>query len=202
MSAVLGPIHGWLFRKIHFQDALTNAILQYVEEEKQINMRRETNQSCGVLEQGELKDIIDESNIHGWLQERISLVEKRLAFVVTQLTKEQPEQMMDISDAVYQFGKEHEAGSDLNVREAYQYLEDLLLNGMPCDHVNRILKETGDSIVWEETTDLHQTYWKSIGGNSEFYYAIRESLILGMFETSGINFEVQEGHKFELKKET
>lgn len=82
MSAFLGPIHTWLFRKIKFQDELTNTILEIEAQEELV---KRIDKAYVSLEQGELADIVDSANIHGWLQERISIVENRLAFVVTDI---------------------------------------------------------------------------------------------------------------------
>ena len=79
MSLMLGPIHTWLFRKIKLQNELVDNIiaksieLKYIEDDfKDMIDRR-----YGVLEDGDLADICDSSNIHGWLQSRITLVENR-----------------------------------------------------------------------------------------------------------------------------
>ena len=40
------------------------------------------------IEEGPLDEIINQSNIHGWLQERVSQVEYKYAYVVTKLLKE------------------------------------------------------------------------------------------------------------------
>lgn len=202
MSAFLGPIHTWLFNKIKFQDELTKVILEFAKEKNyEIELLDRVDQRCGVLETGELADIIDGSNIHGWLQERISIIESRLAFVVTVITDEHPERIIEINDSVYEYGKQHAVEKGITAKEAYKYLEDQLLNGMPCDRVNNILDETENAVTWEQTIDIHESYWNMIHGNVEYYYAIRESLIVGMFENSGIIFEQTGKQIFVLRKE-
>ena len=202
MSAFLGPIHTWLYNKIKFQDELTKKIMYMVSQkgyEEELFSR--VDNRYGTLEEGELADIIDESNIHGWLQERIVVVENRLAFIVTVLTDGHPERIMDINDVVYEFGKNHAISGGLSVKEAYDYLDNLLLNGMPCDRVNDVVNEDDSSIKWNQTIDIHEPYWKMINGNVEYYYAIRESLIIGMMENSGIVFYQTGNQTFELRKE-
>ena len=202
MSAFLGPIHTWLYNKIKFQDELTKKIMDIVSQkgyEEELLSR--VDNRYGTLEEGELADIIDESNIHGWLQERIAVVENRLAFLVTVLTDGHPERIMDVNDAVYEFGKNHAIASGLSVKEAYDYLDNLLLNGMPCDRVNDVVNEDDNSITWNQTVDIHEPYWKMINGNVEYYYAIRESLIIGMMEKSKIIFNQTGNQTFELRKE-
>lgn len=202
MSAFLGPIHTWLYNKIKFQDELTTAIINEAIKNGYDDVKLcQVDKKYGALEKGNLEDLIDVKNIHGWLQEQITLVENRLAFVVTVLTDENPERILTINDAVYEFGKEHAVESGITVKEAYQYLEALLLNGMPCDRVNEIVSETDEKLVWNQTSDIHKQYWTMIHGNGEFYYSIRESLIIGIFENSGIEFEQISDQTFELRKE-
>ena len=201
MSAFLGPIHNWLYNKIKFQDELIQCILQFVStKDYQIPLLSQMDQRYGVLETGELADIIDESNIHGWLQERITVVENRLAFLITVTTDEHPERIIDINDVVYEFGRNHASASDISVKEAYELLNNCLLNGMPCDRVNDVTNEDENSISWVQTVDIHAPYWDMIHGNSEYYYAIRESLVIGMLENSGITYQQTGSQVFELRK--
>ncbi len=189
MSAFLGPIHNWLFHKILFQDQLTAAIIEGAEE-KGYNpeLKREVDNRYGSLPKGELKDIIDESNIHGWLQNQVTLVEYRLAYVVTTLLKEDQERLNCIMDIAYNYGKAHGIDAGATARMAYDLLEDSLLNGMPCDHVNKVTQESNEKICWEQTLDIHEPYWAEIGGKIKYYYDIREALIKGMIAGSKITF--------------
>lgn len=201
MSAFLGPIHHWLFHKIKFQNDLVQYITDYVNiKGYKVPLLSQMDQRYGNLETGDLTDIIDEDNIHGWLQERIALVENRLAFLITMTTEEHPERIHDIKAAVYEFGKNHQVFHGITVKEAFQYLDDVLLNGMPCDRVNAITKEEEDSITWRQTVDIHAKYWEMLQGNVEYYYQIRESVIHGMLENSGIAFCQIGEQEFELKK--
>ena len=202
MSAFLGPIHTWLYNKIKFQDELTKKIMDLVSQKGyEEELLSQLDNRYGRLEEGELADIIEESNIHGWLQDKITVVENCLAFFVTIVTDKHPERIVDINDAVYEFGKEHAVTNGISVKEVYGYLDNLLLNGMPCDRVNDITNEDENSITWNQTVDIHETYWKIINGNVEYYYAIRKSLIVGMLENSGIIYNQIGKQTFELRKE-
>lgn len=201
MSAFLGPIHNWLYNKIKFQEELIQHIQQFViSKDYRIPLLSQMDQRYGVLEKGELADIIDENNIHGWLQERITVVENRLAFLITVTTDEHPERIMDINDAVFEFGKNHAIVSGVSVKEAYELLNNCLLNGMPCDRVNDVTNEDETSISWVQTVDIHAPYWDMIHGDPEYYYAIRESLVIGMLENSGITYQQTGDQSFELRK--
>lgn len=201
MSAFLGPIHTWLYNKIKFQDAMTDAILDYAEENScGKELRARTDSRYGVLEKGDLEDMIDTGNIHGWLQEKVSLVENRLAYVVTELMEPDQERLSHIANAVLEFGKRNSADKNITVRKGYDYLESTLLNGMPCDRVNELVQETEDNLVWRQIQDIHGAYWTMIHGDVTHYYTLRESLIKGMFEDSELEFHQIEDQVYELRR--
>lgn len=94
MSAFLGPIHTWLYNKIKFQDAMALEVLNLAEEKGYANdLKSRTDNRYGVLGNGSLEEMIDPGNIHGWLQEKVSMVENRLAYAVTALTEPDPERL-------------------------------------------------------------------------------------------------------------
>ena len=201
MSTFLGPIHTWLYNKIKFQDAMVYRIL-YLAEEKGYSkeLRTRAGSRYGELEKGNLEDMIDTGNIHGWLQEKVSLVENRLAYVVTELLEPDHERLSEIVNAVREFGKKNSGDKDVTVRKAYEYLESTLLNGMPCDRVNELVQETEDRLVWRQTQDIHGAYWAMIHGNVNHYYTLRESLVEGMFDETGIEFHQIEDQVYELRR--
>ena len=87
MSAILGPIHHWLFRKIKIQNDLTNAVIAAAKEkELNVALLADIDEKFGSLPEGDLGNIIDPTNIHGWLQDKIAIVERRLAYVTKTLT--------------------------------------------------------------------------------------------------------------------
>lgn len=108
---------------------------------------------------------------------------------------------MDINDAVYEFGKKHAVKKGITVKEAYSYIENLLLNGMPCDKVNDITNEDENAVQWYQTVDIHAPYWKMINGNVDLYYSIRESLVIGMLENSGVTYQQTGEKSFEIRRE-
>ena len=201
MSAFLGPIHTWLYNKIKFQDAMADEILHLAEEKEYAGeLRNRTATRYGVLEKGNLEDLIDTGNIHGWLQEKVSLVENRLAYVVTEILEPDQGRLSEVISVVREFGKRNSPDKDVTVRKAYEYLESTLLNGMPCDRVNEQIQETEDRLVWKQTQDIHGAYWAMIHGNGEHYYTLRESLMEGMFEGTGIEFHQIEDQVYELRR--
>lgn len=202
MSAFLGPIHHWLFRKIRFQNDLTNYMAEAAEEKGwEHGLMSRLEEACGVLEQGALEEIIDGANIHGWLQERIGVVERRLAFLVTWLLQENPERSQELGELALSFGQQHPAEAGLSPRETFAYLDSLLLNGMPCDHVNMLTEETETRICWEQRVDIHAPYWQEAGSSTVYYDAVRKNLIRGILEHTGVDYAQTGEQSFQLSKE-
>lgn len=200
MSAFLGPIHTWLYNKILLQNAMTDAIAAYAEEKgwtKGLNEKLASR--YGTLETGNLEDNINTDNIHGWLQERVSLVENRLAYAVTTILEEDSTRLDEMKQAVKEFGKSHSANGNLSVKQAYDHLENTLLNGMPCDRVNQLVKEEPDLLAYRQAVEIHQPYWDMIHGDVINYYELREALIQGMFEGSSVQFDHTGNQEYELR---
>ena len=88
MSAILGPIHHWLFRKIKIQNDLTNVLIATAKDKGlNVSALADIDEKFGSLPEGDLGNIIDPTNIHGWLQDKIAIVERRIAYVAKNLTE-------------------------------------------------------------------------------------------------------------------
>ncbi len=186
MSAFLGPIHSWLYGKIVFQNQLVDEIYNLAVEEGW-DLTAYNEDRYGELPQGDLADVVDENNIHGWLQDKVNLVENKLSYIVTVLTEDDKDRMVDIEKRARVFGTRN-AFDGTDISDAYAYLESVLLSGMPCDHVNQKIEEDESHITWKQVTNIHAKYWEQIGGNVAFYDQIRKGLIEGIMESSGIEF--------------
>ncbi|WP_333649886.1 hypothetical protein [Lacrimispora sp.] len=201
MSAFLGPIHNWLYNKIQIQNAMVDVILDLAEEKGYSQgLRAKADEQYGAFPEGNLEDLIDTGNIHGWLQEKVSLVEGRMAYAVTELVKENPDRLAEIEAAISEFGRKLSVNGELTVKSAYEYLENTLLNGMPCDRVNALTEETEDKLVWRQTQDIHGSYWQQVNGDVSNYYALREALIRGIFEGTSVEFGQVQDQSYELRR--
>ena len=184
MSKFLGPIHFWLYNKIQFQEALIDAVVAAAEKEgwKETDWTAYQSQ-----DHRKLDDVIDESNIHGWLQSRIHDAETRYAALVLQLTAADASRLDVIKKAIYDLG----AARQLQVAtapEAFHQLDDLLLDGMSCDQINRVTSSIDDRITWLQTRDIHSIYWKD---NGSYYYDLRQALIEGLLSNTDFAFSRQ-----------
>jgi len=202
MSAYLGPIHYWLYNKIRLQEAWIRDILELSAQEGRLTISGETLDSvCGRLELLPLEEMIDEGNIHGWLQERIEITETRLAFLVTELLKEDASRLPDLQQAANQFGKKHAVLNGIGAEEVLRAMEDTLLDGMPCDHVNQVLESETDKVVWRKTQCVHREYWERVSGDVAVYDALREEIIAGMLTHSDLEFHALRNNEYEISRE-
>ena len=87
MSMFLGPIHYWLYNKINNQEKLTAAIASEASKKGWIS-----DAAAYTKELPAIESVIDESNIHGWLQLQITDAETRYASKRLLLTSERATQ--------------------------------------------------------------------------------------------------------------
>jgi hypothetical protein len=189
MSAFLGPIHYWLWNKIKVQDEMTKQLSAFAKDVlHKEELQQELQNEYGKLEEGDLEDIIDGGNIHGWLQARVTLVERMFAKAVDTILKEDEKNLAKLQDLLFVYGKQIGAKEDLSVKEAFKLLQDTLLDGMPCDHANQVLEETAEKMVWKRVLCVHKPYWDEIGVDTANYYVLRESFTKGLLENTKIIF--------------
>lgn len=206
MSKFLGPIHHWLYNKIKLQAQLVEEIKEYIKAQyTAFEVSAEVLQSLDRLEEDtqytfveNLEEVIDVGNIHGWLQNQIHIVENNLAITLTTLktisTKVQNHVELDfytlISKVAYDFGKLH---SNLTLeslpREGFQFIQDTLLDGMPCDHTVSLMENKDDYITFRRNQCVHKEYYENIGGSVADYYHLKEGLIRGFLSPTKLQYE-------------
>ena len=74
MSEFLGPIHYMMYEKIKFQDKITNYLLD--------GNTSEVDRINNPVSNEPLESLIDQDNIHGWLDYIIDVVENRLHYAL------------------------------------------------------------------------------------------------------------------------
>lgn len=199
MSAFLGPIHYWLYRKIQLQESLTQSMTSVLSEEKRIHLEKNLDAVCGVVERRPLEEVIDNGNIHGWLQGQIAIAEKRFATAVTEILKEDSSIIENLKQAAYQMGQKNPLPNSDDAQGIYRGLNDVLLEGMPCDHVNQILEQSDQRVLWNQTVDLHLPFWDEAGGDIEHYYLLRNAFISGSLSDQPFKFQ-QLGKEFLIQE--
>lgn len=201
MSAFLGPIHYWLYNKVTLQENLIDEIITLAKENNYDSDLSDTlaNQ-FGKPENLPLEEIIDGSNIHGWLQEKIALSEHRLAFSVTTLLNQDRSRLEELKELFFNWGQKHTVEEGSTVEDAFKLLNDTLIDGMPCDWVNEVISESADEVVWKRTLDVHGRYWADVNGNVDDYYTLRQEIIKGIFSNSHMVFQANGDFTYSLTR--
>lgn len=194
MSAFLAPIHTWLFNKILLAEELEKSLNEVYIEKYKDNAKSIVEKSIAygspIDITKNIEDIINKSNIHGWLQEKISAVETRTAFIITEMIKTYGEAAEAI--AVNCYIKQGKAiGEAIKSKEIPENSEQLfnamniyLLEGMPCDRVTRLIKSEENILEWETTSCIHKRYWEMVNGDVNVFYKLRHSWTKAFIENS------------------
>lgn len=196
MSAFLGPIHYWLYKKIQLQDSLVHELTTKLENDDVLNV----DTKIGALPKGDLQDIIDGDNIHGWLQEKIHLVERRLSYVVEALCKEGVsfEKMCNIA---YEVGTHNTPlKQESTALDAFNLLNDVLLDGMPCDHVNVIKVQEEWHVEWTRQKNIHDEFWNDESKEQHRYDDLRGELIRGLLAPTNLVYSNKDYVSFTIER--
>lgn len=194
MSAFLGPIHFWLYNKIQFQENLIDELVAYVTAK---GWSDKADQYVST-DRRKLDEVIDEANIHGWLQSRIHDAEGRYAALVLDAAGDDAEKLDALKEAARDFGAKQGLQA-ATAPEAFHRLDDLLLDGMPCDQVNRVRESDDARIAWDRTMDLHSEFWQ---GHGDRYYALRQALVDGLLSATDYALESPAEGQYEIVKKS
>lgn len=191
MSAFLGPVHYWLYNKIGNQEKLTATLADLAEKKGWIG-----DASIYTKELPALETVIDEGNIHGWLQAQITDAEKRYTNFLIKVLEEDPERINELETMAHNFGRTHAPEAGLDVEGIYKYFEDFFVNGMPCDRVNQVTTQEETKLAWNMTQDIHGKYWP--GEDATVYYLLRKAVMDGMLERSPIEVTMEDSFHYAL----
>lgn len=194
MSKFLGPIHYWLYGKIGNQEELTRCLAEAALRDGKL-----ADIDTYVRDLPPLETVIDEGNIHGWLQTRIADAEQRYASFVLALTTKEPDYLDVLIRNAYSFGTQHALPEGTTPAEAYKAFEDFFVNGMPCDHVSLVTESTDQTLSWTQTRDLHADAWSAQGGDVSIYYQLRKSVMDGMLSRSGLALSMPDSDHYTIR---
>ena len=198
MSAFLAPIHTWLFNKILLAEDLEKSLQKAYIDKYGDDAKEVTEKSLAygspIDTTKNIEDIIDASNIHGWLQDKISKVETRTALVITEMVKKYGEEAETIAKECFAIqGKNVGEASKVKEmpgtpEELFNALNNYLLEGMPCDRVTRLIKSESNILEWETTSCIHKSYWERVSGDVSIFYNLRHTWIKGFIENANEEF--------------
>ena len=199
MSAFLGPIHYWLYNKIQIQQNIVDEI----HSRYGLSLKEECDVRYGEFDSRSLEEIIDQSNIHGWLQERVSQVEYKYAYSIKALLDKDPSLLSQLEELLTLKGRE--LGQNLKETSKtaallFKVISDNLLDGMPCDHANSLVENSDDRLVWKRNLCVHEDYWAAVGADISIYYRLREAWIKGLVDVSGFTFKKIDSVTYSIEK--
>lgn len=187
MSQFLAPIHTWLFNKIVLLEEIEKQIVDSVDNEDLKAKHTELQNEIGeFIPKKPIEELIDLSNIHGWLQERITIAELRQARFVNALMESSSMSVEGISNIYEKAGINAATSLDVTIEdpsEVFKLLGNVLLEGMPCDRVNKVVTQEENTITWLTTTCVHKKNWEQAGVAIENYYKFREAFTSGFVKT-------------------
>lgn len=186
MSRFLAPIHELMYSKIKRQAKINEDLMDIFFDE---NIKEEVYKHIGRLEEGDLADIIDHNNIHGWLQENVDLVEGSYAYIIENYDVN----IDELKKWFYEEGKKEKQDS---IVDLFNHYTNLFLDGMPCDRSIEVLSQSDSIITWSEDLGSHAKYWKD-GGKT--YRLLRDEFLKAMVEESGFKLGV-ENNIYEVSK--
>ncbi|WPC42456.1 hypothetical protein [Clostridium sp. JS66] len=196
MSLFLGKIHYWLFDKIKWFEGLESDIVSWAEHKglPVDNWKEEIYKDFGhPVEDKPLEDMIDTSNIHGWLQDKISKAEGRQAAWVTKILNSSEEYKEDLINIFEKQGSKLGDKYRQNLipntpEEVYNIINDSILEGMPCDRVTEELENNSEVYMWRTNLCLHSKYWDSVNGDVNNFYILRDAWIECFIKALNSNF--------------
>lgn len=194
MSMFLGKIHYWLYNKITWFEGLEQDIVRLADanglpiQELAAEVNAKYGEPTG---RKPLEEVIDTGNIHSWLQEKIQSAELRQAALITAILKEKPKLKNSLQELASKQGKaaagEYDSKAD-TPEEAFNALNDYLLEGMPCDRVNDFLTNNENEFEWKTIMYLHKPYWLEVKGDVQNFYDMREEWIKSFVNTLNPGF--------------
>lgn len=183
MSKFLAPIHSWLFNKIQIHEGLEKEIQTNFESEYGDDVRDIADANIekygSRLASDNLEEIIDQSNIHGWLQENITLAETRQAALINDLVEKYGQDAEDLIHNIYRDNAivhAQAAKEDISAdspEDIYKVINNFVLDGMPCDSTGSITQTNDDLLEAVQNNCLHINYWKTAGVNPDLMYSLR-----------------------------
>lgn len=185
MSAFLAPIHFWMYDKIIIAQELTFKL-----EEKFLNKeeREEVESLFPGLYSKDLEEVIDQSNIHGWLHTAVSNVEIRFAYIVKTLL-DRGISLEEIKKVAFEYGKSFPEQEVSSLKDAYELLMDILLDGLPCDVSISVTREEENELEFVLYNDIHKQYFNEFNLEVSLYHEIREAFVNGIFERYSLKYK-------------
>lgn len=197
MSLFLGKIHYWLFNKVLWFEGLEDKVIEFTRGKiaEGDNLENEINLKYGKkLENKNLEEIIDTSNIHGWLQSKIHSAEGRMAAWTSAILNNDKEYIYELKKIYTEQGvnaaKEAKVkSSNATAEDIFNSMNDYILDGMPCDRVNEVITSNDEIVEWKRRICVHKGIWEDEGVPVETFYDLRNQWISAFVKEMNNDYE-------------
>ncbi|MEG2246840.1 MAG: hypothetical protein RSC84_05275 [Peptostreptococcaceae bacterium] len=190
MSKFLAPIHTWLFNKIILVQDLEKDIIKLHIDKYKDDAKVVAEESIKLygeyIPKNTLEELIDTSNIHGWLQEKIKEVESRSSYVITryyELFKDESKKIT--KDAYINQAKKcaKDESNKINSPEnVYISLNNYILSGMPCDRASSVTERNEEYVVYEQEGCIHRANYELGKADLEYMSELKDIWIKTFIE--------------------
>lgn len=199
MSAFLGPIHHWLFKKINLVEDREKTLISAFTEKfgaETEELAAENRKKYGeYYDDTPLENLVGDAAIHEFLALEIAKVETREAGLVAALIAKHGDEgkALAIETAGKHgnaFGAAQTEGADAEgatADDVHKAVKNTFLDGMPCDHVVETTENTNTKLVEKHTECLHIAYWKTAGMNEATMCEYLGSWTSGIVSGLGVN---------------
>jgi hypothetical protein len=204
MSLFLGKIHYWLFNKIVWFEGLEKDVIELAKGEN-LNIEAisaEIAQKYGdMLPNKPLEDMIDTGNIHGWLQEKITCAEGRMAAWTFKILEDDKNGLNKLEKIYIEQGikagnEVKEASEQIdNAVDMFNKINDYILDGMPCDRVNEVIISEENIVKWVRNVCVHKSVWEKENVSVDLFYNLRGLWIKSFVNTISSDFKYVEGEE-------
>jgi len=201
MSLFLGKVHYWLFNKIVWFEGLEKEVIGLAKSEN-LNIDAisdEITKKYGdMLPNKPLEEMIDTGNIHGWLQEKISLAEGRMAAWTFKILENDKASLSKLENIYIEQGIK--AGNEVkdsseqieNAVDIFNKINDYILDGMPCDRVNEVITSEENIVKWSRSVCVHTSIWEKENVPVNLFYNLRSLWIKSFVNTINSEFKYTE----------
>lgn len=205
MSAFLGHIHYWLYRKIQLLVERENLILEKTRAvvddlADELHAISEDTYGAPIDASKDLADLIDHNNIHGWLASQINVASVReAAFIKDMLDTNSGDDAIHVVTAILDaFAVQGKAcgvvaGESLEEHTApaiYNALQNFYVNGMPCDGGDQIITDSADEYTWVGDHRHQADYWRKAGVDPQFMQLAYQTWFEAFVAAVDPNFEL------------
>ena len=197
MSLFLGKIHYWLFNKVLWFEGLEDKVIEFSKAKiaDVDNLENQINLKYGKkLTNKNLEEIIDTSNIHGWLQSKIHSAEGRMAAWTSAILNDNNEYISELKKIYTEQGinaaKEAKVKlTNVTAEDIFNSMNDYILDGMPCDRDNEIITSNNEIVEWKRRICVHKEIWENEGVPVETFYDLRNQWISAFVNEMNKDYE-------------